>query len=72
MLELKKAKGMVEYWTKKDKPQYAENWQVRVEQLVEQSVNKAKRLRAFAALKPCSEPAKYCIEVARKLEMIWK
>jgi len=67
---LKKAKGMVEYWTKKDKPQYAKNWQVRVEQLVEQSVNKAKRLRAFAALKPYSEPAKYCIKTAQELEAL--
>ncbi len=70
MLELKKAKGMVEYWTKKDKPQYAKNWQVRVEQLVEQSARQAKRLRAFAALKPYSEPAKYCIKTAQELEAL--
>lgn len=70
MLGLKKAKGMVRYWTKKGKPQYAENWQVRVEQLMEQSARQAKKLDTFAALKPDSKPAKCCTEAARKLKTL--
>ena len=67
---LESAREIVRYWTEKDEPQYAENWQVRVEQLEEQSFERAKKLRTFAALKPDSKPAKYCIEKAQELETL--